>query len=98
MYSSCCGSRLTSSGCFSRSVGVDTRSDILALQSPPMRIAAIAIVCLTGTAYAQVDRRYAEEPTDGVGMPTAPMAGEFDGRVVATNPGGLPLVRGAELA
>jgi protease IV len=51
------------------------------------------------TAGAQgVDRRYVEEPTDGMALPTAPLAGEFDGRVVATNPGGLPLVRGTELA
>ncbi|HWO19333.1 MAG TPA: signal peptide peptidase SppA [Kofleriaceae bacterium] len=52
-----------------------------------------------GTARAQgVDRRYVEEPTGGIALPTAPLAGELDGRAVATNPGGLPLVRGTELA
>src|SRR5689334_3373926 len=57
------------------------------------------LVAATSTANAQgVDRRYLEEPTDGIALPTAPLAGEFDGRVVATNPGGLPLVRGTELA
>ena len=66
-----------------------------------MRIAVVlAALCFaTGVAHAQgADRRYAEEPTDGVALPTAPLAGEFDGRVVSTNPGGLPLVRGTEMA
>ncbi len=64
----------------------------------------LAVLAALGTlapvaAHAQaIDRRYAEEPTGGLALPTAPLAGEFDGRVVATNPGGLPLVRGAELA
>jgi protease-4 len=66
-----------------------------------MRIAVVAgsLCALAGIARAQnVDRRYAEEPTSGVALPAAPLAGEFDGRVVAMNPGGLPLVRGAEVA
>lgn len=63
-----------------------------------MRISVVAALCLsTQLAYAD-DRTYADEPTDGLTLPTAPLAGEFDGRVVATNAGGLPLVRGAELA
>jgi len=50
-------------------------------------------------AHAQaVTRRYVEEPTEGMALPAAPLAGELDGRVVVTNPGGLPLVRGKELA
>ncbi len=50
------------------------------------------------TARAQgVDRRYAEEPTDGVALPTTPLAGEHDARAVTANPGGLALLRGAEL-
>jgi hypothetical protein len=57
------------------------------------------LLAAPGLANAQgVDRRYVEEPTDGMALPTAPLAGELDGRVVATNPGGLPLVRGTELA
>lgn len=65
-----------------------------------MRISVVAALGLSaGVAHAQgADRSYAEEPTDGLALPAAPLAGEFDGRVVATNPGGLPLVRGSELA
>jgi protease-4 len=66
-----------------------------------MRIVVVAAVLgsLAATANAQaVDHRYAEEPTNGMALPAAPLAGEFDGRVVAMNPGGLPLVRGAEIA
>ncbi|HSK03774.1 MAG TPA: signal peptide peptidase SppA, partial [Kofleriaceae bacterium] len=62
-------------------------------------VALALLLAAPGLANAQgVDRRYVEEPTDGMALPTAPLAGEFDGRVVATNPGGLPLVRGTELA
>ncbi len=66
-----------------------------------MRIAFVAaVICslVTAAGAQNVDRRYAEEPTSGVALPAAPLAGEFDGRVVSTNPGGLPLVRGGELA
>jgi protease-4 len=65
-----------------------------------MRISVVAALCLsTQLAHAQgADRTYADAPTEGLALPTAPLAGEFDGRVVATNAGGLPLVRGAELA
>jgi len=50
-------------------------------------------------AHAQgADRRYAEEPTDGVSLPLAPLAGEHDARTVAMNPGGLALLRGPEIA
>ncbi len=64
-----------------------------------MRIAVVVALCLPSVVHAQaVQRSYAEEPTDGMALPTAPMAGEFDARVVATNPGGLPLVRGSEFA
>jgi protease-4 len=65
-----------------------------------MRTAVVlAALLATSAARAQPSgRSYAEEPTDGLALPTAPLAGEFDGRVVAMNPGGLPLVRGSELA
>src|SRR4051812_14892284 len=64
-----------------------------------LRACVLALLVTPTVARAQsVDRKYAEEPTDGLALPTAPLAGEFDGRVVSTNPGGLPLVRGAELA
>jgi len=56
-------------------------------------------VLWAGRANAQgVDRRYAEEPTDGMALPTAPLAGEHDARTVRAQSGGLALVRGAEMA
>lgn len=52
-----------------------------------------------GTADAQgVDRRYAEEPTEGMALPLVPLAGEHDARAVVANPGGLALLRGPEMA
>jgi protease-4 len=72
-----------------------------------MRIAVIAlglagglaVVVAAPAARAQVvDRRYAEEPTAGMALPTTPLAGEHDARAVVANPGGLALVRGRELA
>jgi protease-4 len=65
-----------------------------------MKIAVSALVIAgTAVAHAQsVDRRYAEEPTGGLAMPVAPLAGEHDGRAVVLNPGGLSLLRGPELA
>ncbi len=69
-----------------------------------MRIAVVALSAATlaaasTTAHAQVvRRRIAEEPTAGIALPTAPLAGEVDGRTVAMNPGGLTFVRGRELA
>ena len=66
-----------------------------------MRIVVVVAVLgnLAATANAQaVDHRYAEEPTGGLALPAAPLAGEHDARVVAMNPGGLPLVRGTEMA
>jgi protease IV len=66
-----------------------------------MKIAVSALV-IAGSATAahaqSVDRRYAEEPTGGLALPLAPLAGEHDGRAVVQNPGGLSLLRGPELA
>jgi protease-4 len=57
------------------------------------------VASLAGPARAQgVDRRYIEEPTGGMALPTTPLAGEHDARAVVANPGGLALVRGRELA
>jgi protease-4 len=57
------------------------------------------LLIATGTAAAQgVDRRYAEEPTEGMALPLVPLAGEHDARTVVANPGGLALLRGAEMA
>ena len=66
-----------------------------------MRIAVTALVlgATAATARAQsVDRRYAEEPTGGLSLPTTPLAGEYDARAVTYNPGGLPLLWGDEAA
>lgn len=45
----------------------------------------------------QEDRRYLAPLTDGVALPSAPLAGEQDARALVVNPGGLALVRGDEL-
>jgi protease-4 len=66
---------------------------------------AVSVVVIAGVwlaapnaAFAQaVDRRYAEEPTSGLALPTTPLAGEHDARAVTINPGGLALLRGPEL-
>src|SRR5512139_3755673 len=65
-----------------------------------MKIAvSVLVIAGTSVAHAQlVDRRYAEEPTGGLALPATPLAGEHDGRAVVMNPGGLPLLRGPELA
>ncbi len=63
-----------------------------------MRFAVLATLTATvATAHAQTaDRRYAAEPTDGVAMPTTPLAGELDARTVTENPGGLVFLHGLE--
>jgi protease-4 len=71
-----------------------------------MRIAVLAVLAsivaagsFSEAAHAQaVSRRYVEEPTGGLALPTTPLAGEHDARTVVANPGGLALVRGSELA
>src|SRR6185369_7236813 len=64
-----------------------------------MRSAVLLAMVFPAVAHAQgVDRRYAEEPTDGLALPLTPLAGEHDGRAVVVNPGGLTLTRGPELA
>lgn len=67
-----------------------------------MRIAVIAalagVVPWTAARAQGADRRYSEEPTGGMALPTTPLAGEHDARAVIANPGGLALVRGRELA
>jgi protease-4 len=64
-----------------------------------MRSAVLVAIVLVAprAAFAQVDVRYAEEPTGGLVLPTTPLAGEHDARAVTYNPGGLALLRGAEL-
>jgi protease-4 len=61
-------------------------------------VSLAAIVVSAGLAHAQaVDRRYAEEPTRGLALPTTGLTGEHDARAVVANVGGLPLLRGPEL-
>lgn len=59
-------------------------------------LAILAVATVGGTALAQP--QFDLDPTDGVALPLAPLAGEHDARTVSVNPGGLPLVRGTELA
>ena len=66
-----------------------------------MRIGVVStlVASIAGTAHAQgVARRYVEEPTEGMALPTTPLAGDHDARTVVVNPGGLALVRGTEVA
>ncbi len=62
------------------------------------RIAGVlAVVLVASTAHAQgIDRRYTDEPTAGVAIPTTPLAGEHDARATTYNPGGLALLRGPD--
>jgi protease-4 len=65
-----------------------------------MKVAVCAVLLAAAvTAHAQsADRRYAEEPTGGLYLPGTPLAGEHDALATTINPGGLPLLRGPELA
>ncbi len=70
-----------------------------------MRLAvwtAAALVTLSmgpRAARAQaVNRRYAEEPTDGLALPATTLAGEFDARSAVLNSAGLAMLHGPELA
>ena len=58
----------------------------------------LAVFAFAGVAHAQVDTRYATEPTEGLALPATPLAGELDARTVVVNPGGVALLRGPELA
>src|SRR5262245_28104550 len=75
---------------------------IAVIAAPSLVVVAALIAALgssPGPARAQgVDRRYVEEPTGGMALPTTPLAGEHDARAVVANPGGLSLIRGRELA
>src|SRR5690606_18588588 len=58
---------------------------------------AVAVIAWLGAlapAAAQVERSYAEEPTQGLRLPTVPLAGEHDAFSVARNPAGLRFLRG----
>jgi protease-4 len=62
-------------------------------------IALASLLAAGAAARAQpIGTRYAESPTDGVVLPTTPLAGDHDARAVTYNPGGLALLSGSELA
>lgn len=64
-----------------------------------VRAVKIALLTVAVSAHAQsIDRKYDWAPTDGVSVPATPLAGEHDARAVDSNPGGLALLRGPELA
>ncbi len=67
-----------------------------------MRVArvlvATAVVGWASAAQAQLDERVAEEPTGGLELPTAPLAGEPDARAVVTSPAQLTYLAGTEAA
>ncbi len=61
-------------------------------------LVAAALVATPALVQAQtVTRRYVEEPTAGLHLPTAPLAGDHDARALVLNPGGLQLLDGAGL-
>ena len=64
-----------------------------------MRLAVLlAVIATASVAHAQVDTRYAQEPTDGIALPATPLSGEVGALTTVVNPGALPLLRGPELA
>jgi len=61
--------------------------------------ALILALAVPAAALAQpADRRYAEEPTDGIELPVTPLAGETDARSVSINPAGLWFLGGPSFA
>src|SRR5688572_2756003 len=67
------------------------------MQPRGARLVVCVVLALAGPAAAQVDRRYAEEPTGGIHLPVAPLAGAADARAVATNPASLAFADDGEL-
>lgn len=63
------------------------------------RVLLFALILSGGVAHAQaVDRRYAEEPTEGLALPAQSIAGEFDSRSTVLNPAGMAFMNGPELS
>lgn len=63
------------------------------------RIAVLFVLLAAApSAWAQEERRYVDEPTAGLHLPTTPLAGEHDARTLSLNPGGLQLLDGSALA
>lgn len=57
---------------------------------------AVPFARLPAAQAQAVDKRYLDEPTRGVTLPTTPLAGEHDGRALSVNPAGLQFLRGPE--
>jgi protease-4 len=61
-------------------------------------VVVAALVVAPAIAHAQsVERRYVDEPTAGLHLPTTPLAGDHDARALVLNPGGLQLLDGRSL-
>src|SRR5690606_228877 len=59
--------------------------------------AALALLAPAAALAQPSDTRYAEEPTAGVHLPTAPLAGEHDATATTVNPAGLLFLEGPHL-
>jgi protease-4 len=57
----------------------------------------LGVTVAAGPAAAQVDRDYADEPTEGINLPAAPIAGDADARSVSLNPAGLAFADPGEI-
>lgn len=66
-----------------------------------LRFSAV-LVCLLTASFVQgaqaQDVRYAEEPTGGIHLPSAGLAGQVDATTVTVNPAGVGLLDGSQLA
>ena len=60
-------------------------------------LAAALVLAAAAPAAAQEERRYVDEPTAGLHLPTTPLAGDHDARALSLNPGGLQLLDGGGL-
>ena len=58
---------------------------------------AVALTAAVSPAAAQEDRRYVDEPTAGLHLPTTPLAGDHDARALVLNPGAIEAMQGHDL-
>jgi protease-4 len=63
-----------------------------------LAVRTLALVALLlAPLLARADTRYAEDPTDGLALPMAPLAGDLDATTAARNPAGTPFLGGWHL-
>lgn len=62
------------------------------LHSIALCVPALASLCFASSIANAQDTSYVEEPTGGVHLPSAPLAGQFDATAVTVNPAGLGLL------